>query len=135
MAIQLSTAMRTNRVAQVESSVGGTALLKMLTGSAPANCAAADTGGTVVSVALPADWLDTATGGTVGKNGTWQEASADGSGTVGYFRIYDQPGTTCHMQGTLTNTGGGGDMTLQNVIINAGQQVTITSFVLTDGNA
>lgn len=135
MALQLSTTMRTNRVTQIESTIGGTALFKMLTGSAPANCAAADTGSTVCSFALPADYLDTATGGTVGKNGTWQEASADGSGTVGYFRIYNQPGTTCHMQGTCTNTGGGGDLELQNVIINAGQQVTITSFVLTDGNA
>jgi hypothetical protein len=135
MALQLSTSVRTTRVGSIEGVIGGTALFKMLTGSAPANCAAADTGSTVASFALPADYLDTATGGTVGKNGTWQEASADGSGTVGYFRIYDQPGTTCHMQGTATNTGGGGDLELQNVIINAGQQITITSFVLTDGNA
>lgn len=135
MALQLSSTVRTSRVGSIETAIGGTALMRMLTGAMPANCAAANTGSTVCSFALPADWLDTATGGTVGKNGTWQEASADGSGTVGYFRIYDQPGTTCHIQGTCTNTSGGGDMELQNVIINSGQQVTITSFVLTDGNA
>ena len=135
MTLQLATTLRTNRVAQIETTVGGTALFKFLTGSPPANCAAADSGSTVSSFALPADWLDTATGGTVGKNGTWQEASADGAGTIGYFRIYDQPGTTCDMQGTCSNTSGGGDMELQNVIVNAGQQITISSFVLTDGNA
>lgn len=135
MAIQLSTTLRTARVAEVETVTGGTAIMKLLTGSAPANCAAADTGGTVATLTLPADWLDTATGGTVGKNGTWQDTSADASGTVGYFRIYNNTGATCHMQGTCTNTSGGGDLELQNVIINSGQSVTITSFVLTDGNA
>jgi hypothetical protein len=135
MALQLSTTVRTARVAAIETAVGGTALMKLLTGSMPANPAAADTGSTVCSFALPADYLDTPTGGTVGKNGTWQETSADGSGTVGYFRIYNNTGATCHMQGTCTNTSGGGDLELQNVIINAGQQVTISSFVLTDGNA
>lgn len=135
MALQLSTAVRTARLVPIETTIGGTALVRMLIGSMPANCAAANTGGTIAEFALPADYLDTPVGGTVGKNGTWQEASSDGSGTIGYFRIYDQPGTTCHLQGTCTNTGGGGDMTLQNVIVNAGQQITITSFVLTDGNA
>lgn len=135
MALQLSATVRTSRVAAIETAIGGTALMKLLTGSIPANCAAADTGSTVASFALPADYLDTATGGTVGKNGTWQETSADGAGTVGYFRIYNNTGSACHIQGTCTNTSGGGDLELQNVIINAGQQVTITSFVLTDGNA
>lgn len=135
MAIQLSTTVRTARLVPIETTIGGTALFRFLTGSVPANCATADSGGTVSEFALPADYLDTPTGGTVGKNGTWQEASADASGTIGYFRIYESTGTTCHMQGTCTNTSGGGDIELQNVIVNAGQQITISSFVLTDGNA
>jgi hypothetical protein len=39
------------------------------------------------------------------------------------------------MQGTITATGGGGDMTLDNTSITSGQQVQITSWSLTDGNA
>jgi len=39
------------------------------------------------------------------------------------------------MQGSVTVTGGGGDLTLDNVSIAAAQAVTITGFTLTDGNA
>ena len=39
------------------------------------------------------------------------------------------------MQGTVTLTGGGGDMTLDNTSIASGQAVNVTSFTLTDGNA
>jgi hypothetical protein len=61
--------------------------------------------------------------------------SADANGTAGHFRIYDSGGTTCHIQGSITATGGGGDMELNNTSIAATQTVTITSFTLTDGNA
>jgi hypothetical protein len=39
------------------------------------------------------------------------------------------------MQGTVTATGGGGDMTLDNAVIALAQVVTITGFTLTDANA
>ena len=52
------------------------------------------------------------------------------SGTAGYFRFYDAS-ANCHMQGTITATGGGGDMTLDNTNIAAGQTVNITGFTLT----
>jgi hypothetical protein len=39
------------------------------------------------------------------------------------------------MQGTVTATGGGGDMTLDNTSFAVGQQVNITSFTLTAGGA
>jgi hypothetical protein len=39
------------------------------------------------------------------------------------------------MQGTVTATGGGGDMQVDNVSFAAGQQFTVTAFTLTDGNA
>ena len=39
------------------------------------------------------------------------------------------------LQGTVTATGGGGDMTLDNTSIASAQTVTVSSFTLTDGNA
>jgi hypothetical protein len=39
------------------------------------------------------------------------------------------------MQGTVTATGGGGDMTVDNVSFAAAQAFTVTSFTLTAGNA
>ena len=57
------------------------------------------------------------------------------AGTAGYFRIKDSTNTTCHMQGTVTLTGGGGDMTMDNTNIASGQSITVNSFNLTAGNA
>jgi hypothetical protein len=68
-------------------------------------------------------------------SGEWVDTAADATGTAGHFRIYASDGTTCHLQGTITMTGEGGDMTLDNTSIAVGQSITITSFTLTDGNA
>jgi hypothetical protein len=39
------------------------------------------------------------------------------------------------MQGTVTLTAGGGDMTLDSITPNAGQTMTITGFTLNEPNA
>jgi polyisoprenoid-binding protein YceI len=69
------------------------------------------------------------------KSGTWEDTSADATGTAGHFRVKDNGGTTCHIQGTVTLTGGGGDMTLDNTTIVVGQSITVTSFSITAGGA
>jgi hypothetical protein len=79
--------------------------------------------------------MSAASAGSKALLGTWQDTSADATGTAGYFRILDSTGTTCHAQGTITATGGGGDLTLDNTSIASGQTVTVTSFTLTAGNA
>jgi hypothetical protein len=135
MAIQLSVAVRNARLDAIENTVGTSAVLKIRTGSAPADCAAADSGTVLATINLPSDWMNAAASGQKTKLGTWQDASADATGTAQHFRLYASDGTTCHMQGTVTATGGGGDLTLDNTSIAAGQSVTITSFTLTDGNA
>lgn len=134
-AIQLSTAVRNARLDAIETAVGASAILEIRSGAAPANCAAADSGTVLATLNLPSDWLANAASGEKAKSGTWQDASADATGTAGHFRIKDSGGTTCHLQGTVTATGGGGDLTLDNTSIAAGQSVTITGFTLTDGNA
>jgi hypothetical protein len=135
MAIQFSTAVRNARLDAIETTIGTSAILKIRTGSAPASCATADSGTVLATVNLPSDWMASATGGSKSMSGTWQDASADASGTAGHFRIYASDGTTCHMQGSVTITGGGGDMQVDNTSFATGQSFTITSFTLTDGNA
>jgi hypothetical protein len=66
--------------------------------------------------------------------GSWIDTSADASGTAAHFRVHSTDGT-CDMQGTVTATGGGGDLTLNTVTITAAQQVEITSFTWTAGGA
>ena len=135
MAIQMSVAVRNARLDSIETTISTSAVLKLRTGAPPASCATADSGTVVSTISCPSDYLAAASSGSKAKAGTWQDASADAAGTVGHFRLYASDGTTCHMQGTVTNTGGGGDMTLDNVVVEAGQQITITTFSLTDGNA
>ena len=135
MAIQLSTAVRNARLDVVESTISTAAILRIRTGAAPADCGTADAGTVLAEMTLPSDWMAAASTGSKAKSGTWEDASANATGTAAHFRIYDSAGTTCHIQGTVTITGGGGDMTLDNTSIASAQQVTITSFTLTDGNA
>lgn len=135
MSLQLSVAVRNARLDAIETTIGTSAKLRVRTGAPPADCAAADTGTILATLDLPSDWLAAASGGTKAKAGTWQDASADAAGTAGHFRIYDTAGTTSHIQGTVTATGGGGDLEVQNVVFAAGQAVTVTAFALTDGHA
>lgn len=135
MAYQFSTAVRNARLDAIESTIGASAVLKIRSGAPPADANAADTGTVLATMNLPADWMADAAGGTKAKSGTWQDLSADAAGVAGHFRIYASDGTTCGVQGTVTATGGGGDMTLDNTNIAVGQQVTITGLTLTEGNA
>lgn len=135
MTVQLSTSVRNARLDVIETTVGTAPVLRIRTGAQPANCAAARTGTVLVTATLPSDWMAAASSGAKALSGTWQDTSADAAGTAAHFEIMDSAVTNCHLQGTVTATGGGGDMTLNNVSIASGQQVTITSFTLTDGNA
>lgn len=135
MALKLSVAVRNALLDAIETAIDTGAVLKLRTGSAPANIADADSGTVVATLALPSDWMAAAGSGQKAKSGTWQDTSADTDGTVGHFRIYANDGTTQHVQGTVTASGAGGDMTLDNPTVVAGQQITITSFTLTAPNA
>lgn len=135
MALQLSTSVRNARLDAIETAIGTSAILKIRTGAAPADVATADSGTVLATLNLPSDWLAAASSGSKAKSGTWQDTSADATGTAAHFRIYASDGTTAHLQGTVTATGGGGDLTLDNISIASAQSVTITGFTLTDGNA
>lgn len=134
MTLQLSTTVRNAQLDAVETAVGTSAVLKIRTGAAPASCSAADSGTVLATLSLPSDWMAAATGGSKGKSGTWEDASADNSGTAGHWRLYASDGTSCHAQGTVTATGGGGDMTVDNASFASGQAFTVTSFAITAGN-
>lgn len=135
MAIQFSVAVRNARLDSIETTVGTSAVLRIRTGAAPATCATADSGTVVATINCPSDWLAAAASGTKSISGTWQDLSADATGTAAHFRLYDSTGTTCHLQGTVTAAGGGGDMEVTSTSFTAGQSFTVNTFTLTDGNA
>lgn len=127
MAIQFSAAVANAMLDQIETTVGTTPVLEIRTGAAPADAGQADSGTLLASLTLPSDWMAAAASGSKAKSGTWQDTSADNSGTAGHYRLKASGGTV-HQQGTVTATGGGGDLTLDNTNISAGQSVTITSW-------
>lgn len=137
MALQLSTTVRNAMLDAVETAVGTSAVLKIydLTAGAPADCAAAITGTILATLSLPSDWMSAASSGSKAKTGTWQDGSADNTGTADFWRLFASDGTTCHGQGTVTGTGAGGDLTVDNTSFLAGNSITITTFTLTAGHA
>lgn len=135
MTVQNSVAVRNARLDSDESAIGTAPIMTIRTGAQPADCAAANSGTVLATLTLPSDWMNAASGGTKTKLGTWQDASADNGGTPGHYRIHDSTGTTCHEQGSVTATGGGGDLQVDNTTFAAGQSFTITAYTKTAGNA
>jgi hypothetical protein len=134
LALQFSVALRNAALDSHEVTIGLSAILKIRSGAQPTNCAAADSGIVLATLNLPSDWMAAAAAGSKAKSGTWEDTSADNTGTAGHFRLYANDGTTCHMQGTVTGSGGGGDMTVDSISFTAGQDFTVTGFTLTAGN-
>jgi hypothetical protein len=111
-------------------SVFNSGTLEIRSGSQPASANDAATGTLLASIALPADAFAAAASRSKGKSGTWQDASADAAGTAGWFRLKNGADTR-RIDGSVTATGGGGQVEVDNTSLAAGQQFTITAFNLT----
>jgi hypothetical protein len=135
MAIQLSTVLRNAMIGQYETTIGTAPKLQLRTGAPPADCDAADTGTLLDEITLPSDWMAAPTNGSISQAGSWVGTGAVAAGTVAHYRIKNSAGTVTHEQGTVTITGGGGDLTLDNPALTAGQIVTVTSWVRNQGGA
>lgn len=95
-------------------------------------------GGTVLAViTLPADAFAAAASGVIALAGTWQDASADATGTAQWFRFTatgDAGGastTAIRVDGAITATGGGGELQLVSTSLTATQPFEITAFTVT----
>lgn len=135
MTVQFSVAVRNAQLDAIETAIGASAVVKIRTGPAPADCAAADTGTALWTEALAADWAGAASAGGKNWNNLPIVGTVDADGTPGHYRIYASDGVTCHEQGTVTITGGGGDMTVDSVTWTTGQEFRITGKSQTAGNA
>ena len=125
MSFQFSDIARNAALDAIEAAIGTSPILQIRSGALPADTGTADAGNLLVEIALPADWLETASTGTAAAGGT----------NAGHFRIKNTAGTLTHLQGSITITGGGGDMELDNPNIAQNQSVSVTTFTLTAGGA
>lgn len=136
MAVRINIALRNKILDMMFNSGAALAIFdsgtaKFRTGAQPATADDAQTGVIVATVALPADAMAAASAGSISKSGsTWQDASADNAGTIGHA-VFEDSGTTYRMDIDVTQTGGGGTITVDNPVLAAGQQFTVTSFTLT----
>jgi hypothetical protein len=125
MAIQHSTTTRNRlRDGYVAAFPVGASLV-IRTG-APAGVGNSAGGSALATITLPATPFTSGTG-QVTLNGTWSVA-ASGTGTAAHYRLTN--GSDIE-EGTVTATGGGGDLTLDNTSIATGQTVTISTWTRT----
>lgn len=130
--MQYSVAVNNARLDAVESTTGTTPKLRIFSGSAPANCAAADSGTLLCEITLPSDWMNAASSASKTLLGTWQGTASAGAGaTPTHFRIWNNAASACHVQGTCGI--GSGELQV-NGTITSGQAVTVTSFTLNAAN-
>jgi hypothetical protein len=110
----------------------GAGYIEIRTGSQPATVATAASGTLLGTVTLsdPAFGnATTASPSVATASAITSDTSADASGTAGWFRAYDSAATAI-IDGSITATGGGGDMTLDNTSIVAGGTIALTSWVV-----
>lgn len=84
-----------------ESHLGTSPKLRLVTGSAPANVAATQTGVLIATLSLPSDWMGASSSGTKSKSGTWSGTSV-ATGTIGYCRFMNNADTTAYYQFSVT---------------------------------
>lgn len=133
MALGYASALRNAKLDAITTFAGNAALLRIYNGTQPA------TGGTATTLLAEltcgTPFAAGASGGVLTLGSITQDSSANATGTATWFRIVKSDGTTHVMDGTVTATGGGGDMTLSTTSVVSGQPVQVTSFTITDNNA
>jgi len=88
--------------------------------------------GTVLAeITLPASPFGSPSAGSMAMSGTWQDLSINATGTAAGFRLVGATSPFYNVCGSVTVTGGGGDMTVDTTSFVAGQSFAVTSCTLT----
>lgn len=133
MALGYATALRNAQLDEITARAGSSALLRIYDGSRPATGGAATT--LLAELTCNATFAGAAASAVLTLNAITQDSSANATGTATWFRIVQSGGSTHVMDGSVTASGGGGDMELSSTSIVSGGTVSITSATITAGNA
>ena len=130
MALAYNVTLRNSMLNAITTAAGASALLRIYDGVRPA------TGGTATTVLAEltcnATFAPAASGGVLTLNAITQDSSANGTGTATWFRIVKSDGTTHVLDGNVGTSGS--DLNLTTTSIVSGQPVSVSSFVITEGN-
>lgn len=126
MSLDLNNALANALLDRLDTEFPASSLLQIRSGAKPG--AENSAGGTLLAeITLPATPWAAAASGSKAKSGTWEDSSADATGTAGHYRLKNA-GDTRRIDGSVTGTGGGGDLELNSTSITSGQAVTINTF-------
>ena len=140
MAIKLSTGLRNAAADGIGNAMDTTGRINVYTGTPPANPQAAATGTLLATLTMAADAFGVAATGAIAAGTITGDSSADATGTAGWFRMYKTIDTAPNLagavadkriDGTVTATAGGGDITFDSVSFVAGGAINMTGFTLT----
>lgn len=109
--------------------VGGAGTLKIYTGSQNATAGALPAGTVLATFTLPNPAFGASASGVATLNAV-TTVQGSNTGTAGCFAITNNAGTSV-LTGSVTATGGGGDLTLNTTSITTGVDVDITSGTVT----
>ena len=114
----------------ITTRAGNAALLRIYDGTRPA------TGGTATTLLAEltcgTPFAAAAVNGVLTLGAITQDSSANATGTATWFRIVKADGTTFVMDGNVGTSGS--DLNLTTTSIVSGQPVSVSSFVITEGN-
>jgi len=132
LALAYSATARNNRLDELTALIdAGTAgLFRIYDGSRPATCGTATT--LLAELTLSATSSAAASGGDLTFNPITADSSANAGGTATWFRIVDSAGT-CVIDGDVGTSGS--DLNLNSTTISILQEVSVSSAVITEGNA
>jgi len=115
----------------ITTHAGNAALLRIYDGSRPATGGAATT--LLAELTCGTPFAAAAVNGVLTLGAITQDSSANATGTATWFRIVKSDGTTHVLDGNVGTSGS--DLNLTTTSITATQPVSVTSFVITEGNA
>jgi hypothetical protein len=129
MTVRTNTTLANQRLDSFDADFNNGAL-EFYSGAQPASADNAATGTLLAAVdPLPADAFNAAASRQKAKAGTWEDLAANAAGTIGWARLRNA-GDTKRIDFSVTATGGGGDITVDNTVVAVGKKVTITGFTL-----
>ena len=129
MALAYVTTLRNSMLDTITSAIGASGLLRIYDGTRPATGGAATT--LLAELALSATAAPAAAAGVLTLNAITTDASANNTGTATWFRLTTSGGTAV-VDGNVGTSGS--DLNLTTTSIVSGQPVSVTSFVITEGN-
>lgn len=132
MATRISAAVRSAMVAAVTALIDGgpaAATIQIRSGAQPASVATAASG-TLLATVTVADPAFAAPVNGVATANAIPASTVSATGSAGWFRVLDSAGVAI-LDGSITISGGGGDMTMATVSLVATGTLNITSWTIT----